>query len=146
MTRLAGYLKPFVFGVIMAVVLLFAQALCDLNLPNYMSRIVNIGIQQQGVEESAPEAISEEGYAFITTFMSEQDRALLEESYTAVSGTIKTGSGATRRSTPRLHQNDLCFGRGRSKETADRLDHAFGVAAWTMINVMKLLGEQQEGG
>ena len=93
MTRLAGYLKPFVFGVIAAVVLLFAQALCDLNLPNYMSRIVNIGIQQQGVEESAPEAISEEGYAFITAFMSEQDRALLEESYTAVSGNDKNRVG-----------------------------------------------------
>ncbi len=148
MTRLAGYLKPFVFGVIMAVVLLFAQALCDLNLPNYMSRIVNIGIQQQGVEESAPEAISEEGYAFITAFMSEQDRALLEESYTAVSGNDKNRVGERYQEIYPAAASKTIYVLDEAvpKETGDRLDHAFGVATWTMINVMKLLGEQQEGG
>jgi ATP-binding cassette subfamily B multidrug efflux pump len=58
MANLAGFLKPSFFGLIMAVLLLFAQALCDLNLPNYMSGIVNVGIQQHGIENSTPKAIS----------------------------------------------------------------------------------------
>ena len=47
MIKLVKYLKPFLFGVLLAVVLLFGQAVCDLTLPNYMSEIVNIGIQQK---------------------------------------------------------------------------------------------------
>ena len=47
MLKLAKYLKPFLFSVLLAVILLFGQAICDLTLPNYMSEIVNIGIQQK---------------------------------------------------------------------------------------------------
>lgn len=46
MIRLSGYIKPFKSGVLSAIILLFGQAMCDLNLPNLMSSIVNIGIQQ----------------------------------------------------------------------------------------------------
>jgi len=45
--KLAKYLKPFLLNVLLAVILLFGQAICDLTLPNYMSEIVNIGIQQK---------------------------------------------------------------------------------------------------
>ena len=58
MIKLAKYLKPFYIGLILAVALLFVQALCDLNLPNYMSEIVNVGIQQNGIEHAAPTALS----------------------------------------------------------------------------------------
>jgi ATP-binding cassette, subfamily B, multidrug efflux pump len=57
MTRLLKYLKPYRLLILAAIVLLFGQALCDLALPDYMSRIVNVGIQQGGVESPVPEAI-----------------------------------------------------------------------------------------
>lgn len=44
--KLKGYLKPFIGGISLSFVLLFVQAVCELNLPNYMSEIVNVGIQQ----------------------------------------------------------------------------------------------------
>lgn len=44
MLRLRKYLKPFTLGIIIAVILLFVQAICDLALPDYMSDIVNKGI------------------------------------------------------------------------------------------------------
>ena len=87
MLRLKGYLKPFILSVIAVFCLLFAQALCDLNLPSYMADIVNVGIQQSGIESPAPLALSPEAKDFIAGFMTDDQRALLDESY---SGTQRT--------------------------------------------------------
>ena len=58
MFKLRRYLKPFIFPVIAAIVLLFVQAICELNLPNYMSDIVNIGLLKNGIEgDVIPEGI-----------------------------------------------------------------------------------------
>ena len=50
MRNLLKHLKPFVGSMIIAIAFLFVQAICDLSLPDYMSNIVNVGIQQGGVE------------------------------------------------------------------------------------------------
>jgi ATP-binding cassette subfamily B multidrug efflux pump len=57
MLRLIRYLKPYLAMILLAIVLLFVQANCDLALPDYMSRIVNTGIQQGGVENAVPVAV-----------------------------------------------------------------------------------------
>jgi len=54
MMRLLRYLKPYLASIILIVALLFIQANADLALPDYMSRIVNTGIQQGGIEDSVP--------------------------------------------------------------------------------------------
>jgi ATP-binding cassette subfamily B protein len=91
--KLAKYLKPFLIGLIAAIVLLFGQAVCELNLPNYMSDIVNVGIQQSGIEHAAPDAMSESGMKLITTFMTESEKSLVEQNYTLVLGTDKNTAG-----------------------------------------------------
>lgn len=48
----------------------------DLNLPNLMSDIVNVGIQQGGITEAAPKAVSAEGLQLMSAFMSEEDGLL----------------------------------------------------------------------
>lgn len=55
--KLITYLKPFGWTIALIFLLLFGQAMCDLALPDYMSRIVNVGIQQNGIEDAAPRAI-----------------------------------------------------------------------------------------
>ncbi len=57
MTRIARYLKPYLIPLAIAIVLLFVQAYTNLALPDYMSDIVNVGIQQGGIDSSLPEAI-----------------------------------------------------------------------------------------
>jgi len=57
MMRLARYLKPYLPWIAAAILLLFGQANCDLALPDYMSRIVNVGIQRGGVEGAVPDAL-----------------------------------------------------------------------------------------
>lgn len=44
MLKILKYLKPYIGYIVLAVILLFAQAMCDLSLPNYMSKIINEGI------------------------------------------------------------------------------------------------------
>ena len=60
MTKLAKYLKGSVGYLILIVGLLFLQAYCDLELPDYTSKIVNEGIQQKGIEDGVPEKMREE--------------------------------------------------------------------------------------
>ncbi len=81
MLRLRKYLKPYIFPIILAVMLLFCQGMSDLYLPNLMSDIVNTGIQRSGIEHSAPEAVSSEGMNMILTFMKEDQRKIVEDSY-----------------------------------------------------------------
>ena len=57
MLRILKYFKPFTPLIVAAIILLFIQANADLALPDYMSQIVNIGIQQGGIEHAVPEAI-----------------------------------------------------------------------------------------
>jgi len=57
MYKLTRYLKPFIGLILISVVFLFGQAMADLALPDYMSKIVNIGIQNGGIESAVPEAL-----------------------------------------------------------------------------------------
>ncbi len=67
------YLKPYLLLIILAVVLLFVQANADLALPDYLSRIVNNGIQQSGVENAVPDAIRQVEMDKLTLFMTSDE-------------------------------------------------------------------------
>ncbi len=73
MYKLAKYLKPFTGLILIAIVFLFGQAMADLSLPDYMSKIVNIGIQQGGIENAVPEAIRSSRFEKLPMFMNEND-------------------------------------------------------------------------
>lgn len=84
MLKLRKYFKPFIGMIILAMVILFAQVMCDLKLPDYMSEIVNIGIQANGIENSTPEAISENGLKLMTSFMTEENKDFAFSNYTKI--------------------------------------------------------------
>ncbi|MEO8606560.1 MAG: ABC transporter ATP-binding protein [Chloroflexota bacterium] len=84
MIRLARYLKPFTLLIVLSVILLFTQAMADLSLPDYLSRIVNNGIQQGGVENAVPLAIRASEMNKAVLFMSEADKATVLNHYTLV--------------------------------------------------------------
>jgi ATP-binding cassette subfamily B multidrug efflux pump len=84
MLRLAKYLKPYTALLLAAIVLLFAQANFDLALPDYLSRIVNNGIQQGGVENAVPVAIRQSEMDRVVIFMSAEDKASVLNDYTLI--------------------------------------------------------------
>ncbi|MEG0616075.1 MAG: ABC transporter ATP-binding protein [Oscillospiraceae bacterium] len=81
MIKLARYLKPYIAVAIVALVLLFTQAMLDLSLPNMMSDIVNVGIQKGGITEQAPKAITKNGLELMSAFCTEGDKALMASYY-----------------------------------------------------------------
>jgi len=84
MLKLAKYVKPYLLMLLLAIVLLFAQANFDLALPDYLSRIVNTGIQQGGVENAVPVAIRQSQMNRAGIFMSAADQASVLAAYTLV--------------------------------------------------------------
>ena len=82
MLKMFRYVKDKWYAIIMIVALLFLQAYCDLSLPDYTSRIVNVGIQQKGVEDGVPEEIREETMQKLFLFMSDEEQKQVEEQYT----------------------------------------------------------------
>ena len=77
MLKLFKYLKSSIISILVIIVLLIVQATCDLALPDYTSKIVNIGIQQNGIENVAPIAISEETYNNMMLFLSDDEKEYL---------------------------------------------------------------------
>jgi ATP-binding cassette subfamily B multidrug efflux pump len=84
MLRLLKYLKPYLLLIIIAIALLFVQANADLALPDYMSKIVNIGIQQGGVKDAIPVAVRQVEMNKLTIFMSAADKTRALSDFTLV--------------------------------------------------------------
>ena len=82
MIKLMKYLKKSAGYVALIIALLFLQAYCDLSLPDYTSKIVNIGIQQKGIEDGVPEKIRKTSMDGLELFMSQEDISELEIAYT----------------------------------------------------------------
>ena len=57
MIKLMKYLKKSAGYIVLIIALLFLQAYCDLSLPDYTSKIINVGIQQKGIEDSVPDKL-----------------------------------------------------------------------------------------
>ena len=87
MLRLIKYLKPYALLIILSIALLFVLANADLALPDYLSKIVNIGIQQSGVENAVPKAIRQSEMNRLFIFMSSEDTVLVLEDYVLVKPT-----------------------------------------------------------
>ena len=81
MRKLFQFLKPYAPRVLLILCVLVVQAYCDLSLPTYTSNIVNVGIQQSGIDEEIPENISEEEMNRLLLFVSENDRQDIQDAY-----------------------------------------------------------------
>ena len=84
MRRLLKFLKPYLVPIILAVVLLFIQANAELALPDYLSRIVNNGIQQNGVENAVAAAFRESTLEKLALFLEPDDLDLIYDNYQLV--------------------------------------------------------------
>lgn len=81
MLKLVKYLKKSALLIATIIVLLFIQAYCDLSLPGYTSNIVNVGIQQGGVEDAVIDQIRETEMNKLYLFMSDEDKSFVEDNY-----------------------------------------------------------------
>ena len=68
-------------AVLLIIALLCVQATCDLALPNYTSDIVDVGIQQQGVEDVAATQLSERTHDLVAMMLPESDEQTFADAY-----------------------------------------------------------------
>ncbi len=84
MLKIVKYLKPYLPQILLTILLLFIQANADLALPDYLSRIVNVGIQQNGVLNAVPQAIRKSQMDKVALFLNDADKARVLANYTLV--------------------------------------------------------------
>ena len=105
MIKLGRYLKPFLISILAVIALLYGQAQCELALPDYMSDIVNVGIQKGGIEDGVPMVIRESEYRRIALFLEENEQKLFSDNYVL----LETGkaSDAQKESYPVLEKENV---------------------------------------
>ena len=81
MIKLMKYLKKSAGYVVLIIALLFLQAYCDLSLPDYTSKIGNVGIQQNGIEDNVPDKIRKTSMESLKLFMDEKDQETVDSYY-----------------------------------------------------------------
>ena len=84
--RIAKNLAHHKIAVLLIVVLLAVQAFCDLSLPRYTSDIVDVGIQQSGVEHASASQLSARTHDLVEMMLSESDEQLFVEAYDETAG------------------------------------------------------------
>ncbi len=130
MLKLKRYLKPYIGFLLLAVMLLFGQAMLELTLPNYMSDIVNVGIQQGGITEVAPRALSASAMEMMP-FVSEEDRQAVADSYTHPDA---ESLPKLQKEFPGLTEEDWVLREDKDPAAADL---AFSRASYLLVNLMQ---------
>lgn len=138
MLKLKRYLKPYLGVLLLGIALLFGQAMLELTLPNYMSDIVNIGLQQGGITQAAPEAIDAQTMQTMQMFMSEQDRELVQNAYT----TFDKAENADKllEEYPELTDSDYVL----VANAEDGANDAFNRASYALVSLMQDMGTGAE--
>ena len=85
MLKVFKYLKKSSFIIFIIILLLAGQASCELSLPTYTSNIINIGIQQGGIENSVPDVIRKSAMDNLFIFLNKKDKDTVLDNYKLLS-------------------------------------------------------------
>ncbi len=142
MLRLARYLKPYTAFVLLAIAILFVQANADLALPDYMSKIVNNGIQQGGIENAVPQAIRQSEMDKLVLFMNPDERALILEHYTLADKNAADYADLVKQY-PALANEPVYVLNAVDKTTLDEMNVIFGKAWLVVASLERLAADPQ---
>ena len=120
MIKIFSYLKNSKAMVLAIILLLIVQAGCDLSLPQYTSDIVDVGIQQGGIERATPDRMRKETYENLCLFMTDAEIETIEPYY------VEDEEGSYVLNT-------------KDKEILEQMDSAFGMP-------MLILASMEESG
>ena len=126
MLKILKNLKQSWLVVIIVIMLLCVQAAADLNLPDYTSKIVNVGIQQKGIQNSAPEAISKQTLEKVL-LLSKEDEFILQN-YTVFSKDNLTEKQYNKylKKYPKLDEQESYVLKEISKDIQEKLNLEVG--------------------
>ena len=130
MVKLMRYLKKSAGYIVLIMGLLFLQAYCDLSLPDYTSRIINVGIQQGGIEDNVPQKMRTSTMKALSVFMDDDDMKQVEKYYEEDKDiyVLKDGISKDERENlnhllekPMMLYYGMCSGSDESKAMAENM-------------------------
>ena len=127
MTKLFKHLRPFLWAIILIFALLFAQAMLDLSLPGYMANIVNIGIQQDGIANAVPQALSATEFNRISFFLTADQINQVKSDYILLDKQSLSASDYAKdvKTYPQLANEDIYKINTTNKKEISSLDTIF---------------------
>ena len=143
MLRLIKYLKPFFPMVLAIIVLLFVQANANLALPDYMARIVNVGIQQGGVEEAVPEALRRATMDRLRLFLTDEEFDEVVAQYRLVDRSSPDYDIYLQRY-PVLAEEPVYVLQATDQETIERISPVVGRALLVVFAVERIQANPEE--
>lgn len=137
MFKLAKYLKPFIGMIILAIILLYVQAMADLALPDYMSNIVNKGIQQNGIESAVPQAVRKSKMDNLMLFISDTDKNEVYSNYRLIDN-ASPDYHKYALDYPQLTKESIYVLKNIDKTEIDKLNPIMGKALLAVSGVEKM--------
>lgn len=139
MLKIMKYLKKSAVSVVAIIILLLIQALCDISLPDYTSKIVNVGIQQGGIENAVPEVIKENELKRLLMFVDNDDKDAVEDAYKLV----KSGDTSDENydeyveKYPKLETENVYVLKEIDKEKNEKLNEILGKPEMALLAIEK---------
>ena len=138
MRRLLKYLKPYLVPIILSVTLLFIQANAELALPDYLSRIVNNGIQQNGVENAVAQAFRQDTLDKLTLFIQSEDADIVYESYLLIKPDAQN-AGDYLEEYPALEEESIYVLQDVDLDREDQLNGILGKALLAYSGLLQVM-------
>ncbi|MGF7397760.1 ABC transporter ATP-binding protein [Thermoanaerobacterium thermosaccharolyticum] len=144
MLKLRKYFKPYIFTTIVAILFIFIQAMSDLALPDYMSNIVNQGIQQGGIVNAVPSAVRQSMMDKLTLFMNDDDKKEVLSDYTLID---KNSSDYDKyvKEYPTLKKEPIYVLKNIDKSEVDKINPVMGKAFLAVSAVDKMKSSAKGG-
>ena len=143
MRRLLHFLKPYAVLILFAVVLLFVQANADLALPDYLSKIVNVGIQQDGIENPVPIAIRQKEMEKLLFFMDGEQRDLALDAYLLIDPATPDSEGFLA-DYPKLTEDAIYLLQIKEKDQVEQLIPIFGNAFVAVNGIQAMIDDPSQ--
>lgn len=128
MLKIFKHLKNSSFIIFIIILLLAGQATCELSLPTYTSNIINIGIQQGGIENSVPEVIRKTEMDKLFIFMNDKNKDVVLDNYKLLNKESLSSYefNKYKESYPALDKEDIYLLNTNKEETILKLDKILG--------------------
>lgn len=141
MKQVLKHLKKSWKSVLLIIALFAVQAICDLSLPDYTSKIVNIGVQQAGIEKALPDATRASTLENLLLLTNEKDAKKIKDSYKLLDKTKLKSDEYTKyvKKYPALEKENVYILKNKKDEDLEY------IMAKSMLTYSMLNGENEQG-
>jgi ATP-binding cassette subfamily B protein len=129
--------------ILLSITLLFVQANAELALPDYLSRIVNNGIQQNGVENAVPVAIRQSEMEKLLIFMNPEEGELVLDSYNLLESGSTEAEGYLE-DYPVLDVEAIYVLKDLDQSLTDQLNSILGKALVTVAGIRQMMEDPSQ--